>query len=238
MPVTEFALFTLRDGYDAVELLETIIECQEIQDDWVRAHHPNECAKKASVSRMYTDVTEPARHRIAITAPWQSPAAHLAWVDTPANKAVMAKFAAFLPDDAIPDHRAVDIRDPAPGAAENRGFLFFHMEAAAAAAADCRRAHLHEAFSPREPLVVTRLAAEGAARREQLQARYTELEKALVAETPRDRVWAGWRIEKEGDGQEELVVFRSAEVHADKLAPLKQYGKPIGRELHISEIAP
>ncbi len=223
MTVTEFALFTLRDSYDAVELLEAVMECQEIQDDWVRAKHPNACAKKASVSRMYTD---PAGRRIAITAPWQSPAAHLEWIDTAANRGIMAKFASFLPGGAVPDH------DPASACASgDHGFLFFHMHPAG------RRAHLHEAFAPTEELLVTRLAALGAAGREQLQARYKELEEALVGEAPKDRVWAGWRIEKNND-QEELVVFRSADVDLDRLAPLTQYGKPIDRELRISEIAP
>ncbi|KAK8149213.1 hypothetical protein MY1884_007559 [Beauveria asiatica] len=229
MPVTEFALFTLRESYDAVELLELVMECQEIQDEWVRAHHPNECAKKASVSRLYADATEPGRHRVAITAPWQSPAAHLEWLDTPANKQIMAKFAAFLPGGIVPDHHTA--ADPTASEAD-RGFLFFHMDTAG------RRPHLHEAFSPEETLVVTRLAAvEGAAGREQLQARYTELEGPHVAGRQKDRVWAGWRIEKE-ENREELVIFRSADLAADELAPLNQYGKPIGPELRIAEIAP
>ncbi|KAJ6784837.1 hypothetical protein PWT90_06817 [Aphanocladium album] len=231
MTVTEFALFTLRDTYDAVELLETVMECQEIQDDWVRTHHPNDCAKKASVSRMYTDEKDARQHRVAITAPWQSPAAHHRWIDTAANKGVMAKFAAFLPDGQVPEHDAADRDNPAAGEA-NRGFIFFHMDSATK-----RRAHLHEAFSPKDALAVTRLAALGAGGRHQLQARYDELEQELLGEAPKDRIWAGWRIEKDGD-QEELVVFRCADVPSDRLAPLLQYGKLICRELHFSEIAP
>ncbi|ATY63248.1 hypothetical protein CCM_07938 [Cordyceps militaris CM01] len=228
MPVTEFALFTLRDSYDPIELLETVMECQEIQDDWVRANHPNECAKRASISRMYTDTTTtPSAHRVAITAPWQSPAVHRAWIETPANQGVMAKFATFLPAGAVPDHTA-GCHQPCDN---NPGFLFFHMHAAG------RRHVLHEAFTPKEALVVTRLAAQDAAGKEQLQARYAELELALLAAAPKDRIWAGWRIEKE-DGQEELVVFRNADVTPDQLAPLKQYGKPIDHDIHLSEIAP
>ncbi|OAA56401.1 hypothetical protein ISF_07469 [Cordyceps fumosorosea ARSEF 2679] len=229
MPVTEFAVFTLRDSYDPIELLEVVMECQEVQDDWVRANHPNDCAKRACVSRMYTDTTL-SPDRVAITAPWQSPAAHHEWIDTAANRGIMARFAAFLPGGAVPDHHC---DDAGAAASPHPGFLFFHMDTAG------RRAVLHQAFSSKEALVVTRLAAQGggAGGREQLQAAYRQLEEALVAEDPKDRVWAGWRIEKEKD-QEELVVFRNADLDANRLAPLQQHGKPIGRELHLREIAP
>ncbi|XWX00309.1 hypothetical protein V2A60_008329 [Cordyceps javanica] len=255
MPVTEFALFTLREAYDAVELLETVMECQEIQDEWVRAHHPDRCAKRASISRLYADTTtHPAAHRVAITAPWPSPEAHHQWIDTPANKGVMARFAAFLPGGRVPDHHhqqdvTVDSAAQAPssstGAAADdndnetsphreSGFLFFHMHAAD----PDRRPVLHEAFLPKEKLLVTRLAARGPAAREQLQARYRELQDALVAETPRDRIWAGWRIEKEADDREELVVFRTPDVPAARLAPLERHAKLLDAELRIAEIAP
>lgn len=244
MTVTEFALFKLRDTYDAVELLELVMECQEVQDEWVRANHPNACAKKASVSRMYIDESEAGAHQVFITAPWQSPDTHREWIDTAQNKAIMAKFAAFLPEggavvpnhdgdhDGHDGHRQQPAMSPMTTAAPtNTGFLFFHMDPAG------HRAHLHEAFFPNERLTVTRLAAQGAGGREQLQARYKELEDALAAESPKDRIWGGWRIEKE-TGQEELVVFRNNDLATDQLAPLRQYGKVISRELRIAEIAP
>lgn len=220
MPVTEFALFRLPDSYDAVDLLEHVMEAQEVQDDWVRAHHPNECAKHASVSRMCIDAVD-TPHKLLITAPWASPEAHHEWIATKENKDALARFTAFLRPG----------QDPDLSVAAEPDFVFFHAEAAG------RRAVLHEAFAPKVKLTVTRLAAQGAAGREQLQNRYDELERELVEESPRDRIWAGWRIEKVG-GQDELVVFHSDELPEEKLAPLKQYGKPIDRPLRIAEIAP
>lgn len=237
MTVTEFALFTLRDSYDPLELLETVMESQEIQDEWVRAAHPNICAKRASISRFYTHEPSSPPHCIAITAPWASRAAHHEWIDTAANKGVMAKFAAFLPGDTATNAAALDA-DQGPetvraAAAAAPGFVFFHMDSASR-----RATHLHDAMGPHDPVAVTRIAAvAGAAGRTQLQARYDEVEEALAAETPRDKIWAGWRIEKDGE-QEELVVFRNARIDADKLAPLMQYGTLIDRELRITEIAP
>lgn len=33
MPVTEFAILSLRHGHDQLELLETLMQCQELQDE-------------------------------------------------------------------------------------------------------------------------------------------------------------------------------------------------------------
>ncbi|KAK3185706.1 hypothetical protein K4F52_005571 [Lecanicillium sp. MT-2017a] len=194
MPVTEFAHLPLKPGYDEVDLLELLMECQETQDAWVRANLPGTVADDASVSNVYVDesTTPPS---LLITAHWDSPEDHHRWIQTDENKATMGKLARFLEEG-------------------NTGPLLYHMTSGG------RRPQMHEAFRAKGCLNIWRLAVPPASK-DELQEAYSALEKAMFDEDSRDRIWGGWRIEKDTDN-EELTIFWSDTVPEDKIAQLKE----------------
>ncbi|KAL7823805.1 hypothetical protein V8C26DRAFT_4275 [Trichoderma gracile] len=197
MPVTEFAIIKLRPNYDALELLETLMTCQEIQDDWVRRNQPCNLAPGANLSSMYTDATD--QSTLLITAPWDSPEAHLEWIQSPENRTANGSLSEFA----------------APGC---DSVLLFHMEPAGA------RAQMREAFQHKdssEVFDVCRVTVD-AGQREEMQKRYRALEDELRAEGLEKSIWAGWRIEKAPgeEDKEDLVVFWASDVPRKRLEGL------------------
>lgn len=81
MPVTELAI-KLRGGYDQLDFLEMLMQCQELQNKWVNNHHPCDVKPSANFSSMYIERPAPGAaspSSLLITAPWESPEAHGEW---------------------------------------------------------------------------------------------------------------------------------------------------------------
>ncbi|KAL6902474.1 hypothetical protein GGI43DRAFT_340885 [Trichoderma evansii] len=194
MPVTEFALIKLRGKYDALEFLETLMECQEIQDNWVRKNQAYNLNPDANVSSMYTDATD--QSTLLITAPWESPEAHGEWIQSAENRMANGSLSEFS----------------APGC---DSVLLFHMEPAGA------RPQMREAFKHKDSndtFDVCRITVKGD-QREALQREYQTLEDELRKEGLEKSIWAGWRIET-FDGEEDLVVFWAGDVPKKRLEGL------------------
>jgi hypothetical protein len=194
MPVTEFALINLRGNYDALEFLETLMECQEIQDNWVRQNQTCNLNPGTNLSSMYTDVT--GQSTLLITAPWDSPEAHGEWIKSSENRMANGSLSEFS----------------APGC---DSVLLFHMEAAGA------RPQMREAFKHKDSndiFDVCRITIKDD-HRESLQKAYQTLENELRKEGLEKSIWAGWRIEK-AEGEEDLVVFWASEVPRERLEGL------------------
>ncbi|KAF7563144.1 hypothetical protein G7046_g966 [Stylonectria norvegica] len=91
MPVTEFALLKLEDGYDDANLVDILKHTQEVQDQWVRQHHP-----KTAIQHISTFFIQKAEAPLLIIlAPWESVEAHQEWIESQENKEVFPKLSAF-----------------------------------------------------------------------------------------------------------------------------------------------
>ncbi|KAL7795348.1 hypothetical protein V8C37DRAFT_39753 [Trichoderma ceciliae] len=194
MPVTEFALLKLKGNCDALEFLETLMECQELQDNWVRQNQPCNLNPGTNLSSMYTDATD--QSTLLITAPWDSPEAHGEWIQSLENRTANGSLSGFC----------------APGC---NSVLLFHMDPAGA------RPQMREAFQHKDSndiFDVCRLTVKDD-QREALQRKYQTLENELTKEGLEKSIWAGWRIEK-AEGEEDLIVFWTADVPRKRLEGL------------------
>ncbi|UKZ46172.1 hypothetical protein TrVGV298_000371 [Trichoderma virens] len=123
MPVTEFAIIKLKPNCDALELLETLMECQEIQDSWICRNQPCNLEPGTNLSSMYTDATD--QSTLLITAPWDSPEAHREWIQSLENRMASGSLTEFS----------------APGC---NSVMLFHMDPAGA------RPQMREAFQHKD----------------------------------------------------------------------------------------
>ncbi|KAL7915015.1 hypothetical protein GGI35DRAFT_166980 [Trichoderma velutinum] len=197
MPVTEFAIIKLRSNFDPLEFLETLMECQEIQDNWIRRNQPCNLAPGMNLSSMYTDATD--QSTLLITAPWDSPEAHGEWIQSLENRTANGNLTEFS----------------APGC---DSVILFHMDPAGA------RPQMREAFQHKDTndvFDVCRLTYNGD-QREAIQTKYQALENELRKEGLEKSIWAGWRIEKAAgeEDKEDLIVFWTGDVPKKRLEGL------------------
>ncbi|KAK0383708.1 hypothetical protein NLU13_9619 [Sarocladium strictum] len=192
MTVTEFALLRLRrDGHGDAELLEALLQCVEIQDQWIDENKPNLRESSESFSSMYLEQngTEPY---LLITAPWDSPAGHREWVQSEENQEAMSDLLG-------------------PYLAEDNSLQLFHMDAAGS-----NRRLLLEDVVPHAPFNVSRLSIDPA-NKAAVEKEYQSLEEELRGVSSTRLTWAGWMIEQGKDGRESLVVFWDPAARSDKV---------------------
>lgn len=222
MSVTELALIELRSGYDELGFLELLMECQEIQDDWSREHHPHVLTNKPYniLSTFCIQKSEPPY--LLITAPWDSPEAHRDWIKSKENQTVFANLSEYI----------------APGC---NSTLLFHMTPAG------RETDLRGDLFAKEKFSVCKLSV-GSDKREAMQIKYQSIEDQVRETGPEKRIWAGWRIERCHDDIEDLIVFWSQAVSGDLVQELlnmsemateiRQFQNVVGRPPLNSEINP
>ncbi|KAI9149520.1 hypothetical protein HJFPF1_11573 [Paramyrothecium foliicola] len=194
MTVTEFALIRLREGYDSLELLETLMQCQELQDEWMHQHQPHTFHNShgENLSSMY--IQKEDSPYLLITALWDSPEAHREWIKSKDNQDGFARLSSFI----------------APGCSS---VLLFHVDTAG------EPTQLRGEFLSREQFHVYRLLNKPD-KREELSNKYRALEGSVHEASPEQLLWGGWRIEKRCDDEEELVVFRCKNVPDDRMQEL------------------
>lgn len=175
MPVTEYALIKLQGSHDELELLEVVMQCQELQDGWMRQHQPDGIDHGLNLSTMYIqqDIEPPC---LLITAPWDTPDAHTQWLQSSENQSGFGKMSEYI----------------TPG---GDSVLLFHMDPAGAVS------QLKGQMLSQDSFRVCRISAEPG-QKETLQKIYQSLESDLG---PGQTVWAGWRIEKAGDAEDLVV---------------------------------
>ncbi|POR31049.1 Uncharacterized protein TPAR_08751 [Tolypocladium paradoxum] len=194
MPVTEFAIIELRGGHDHLEFLETLMECQELQDEWTHHNQPHNLESNINLSSMYIEQSDPPS--LLITAPWDSPEAHREWIQCSENQKCNGKLSQYI----------------APGC---NSVLLFHMEPAG------KQLDMWTSFAPNGSFNVCRITVDSG-QRGSLQKAYQELEDSMLGNGGGQKVWAGWRIEKSGDA-EDFVVFWSDDVPDEHLHSLMTF---------------
>ncbi|PNY28704.1 Uncharacterized protein TCAP_01370 [Tolypocladium capitatum] len=194
MPVTEFALLRLRGGHDHLEFLETLMECQELQDEWAHDNQPHNLESNSNLSSMYIEQSDPPS--LLITAPWDSPEAHGEWIQCTENQMCNGKLSKYI----------------APGCSS---VMLFHMDPAG------KQPEMRTSFAPRGSFSVCRITV-NAGQRDSLQKAYQELEDRFLSKPGGQKVWAGWRIETSGDAQD-FVVFWSDAVPDERMRRLMSF---------------
>ncbi|KPM38811.1 hypothetical protein AK830_g7738 [Neonectria ditissima] len=184
MPVTEFALLQLKPVYSKADFIEILRESLAIQDQWVREHQPHLLQDKPydKLSAFYVQISDSPC--LLINATWDTPEGHGEWLQSAENKSVFAKLAEYV----------ADVSD---------SVVVFHMEPAAGSEAELRG----DIFTQELSFSVCRISV-NASQKESLLEKYRSIEAQARIANPNSRVWAGWRIEKDGDA-EELVIFWS-----------------------------
>ena len=180
MGVTEYALLLLRkDGHDDPDLLETLCQTNEVQDQWIDQHQPHLREQDDNHSQFYLheDKSEPY---MLITAPWDSPEGHKAWIQSKENQEAMTKLVGPFLVEGDTD--------------------LFHMEAAVdSPQMPLKGAKISTRFN------VTRLDVD-AADRDAVQKEFQRLRDIPGSSSSKSQVWAGWKIEKT-DKLESLIIF-------------------------------
>lgn len=208
MTVTEFALLKLRDRYDRLDFLETVMQYQEVQDSWVRRNQPTTTTLPATgVSSMFIETSPANPPSLLITAPWDSPAAHAEWVRSKDNQVVFAKLSQVI----------------APGCGSTK---LVHLEPAGS------QEVLSEDFLTLERFHVCYVLVQPKDKGT-LQDRYQKLEGELRGEKAKQQIWAGWNVEKQGS-IDELIVFWSDKVAEGRLRPLTS----LAQETHRRSFQP
>lgn len=194
MTVTEFALIRLRLAYDELDFLEALMQCQEVQDEWVRCNRQHCIGKGVNVSNMFIDKSDPPS--LLITAPWNSPEEHGKWIQSTENQNVFGQLSKYI----------------APGC---NSTMLVHLDSAG------RQQELSEDFLTQEAFNVSIVEA-SPGQKDLLQSAYEKLEKDLLALGSKQRIWAGWRIEKMDDSEADaLIVFWNNKlVPEDRLSEL------------------
>ncbi|KAM4066502.1 hypothetical protein HRG_000599 [Hirsutella rhossiliensis] len=199
MPVTEFAILSLRRGHDQLELLETLMQCQELQDEWMHRNQPCSVEPNVNFSSMYFERPDPDHApapSLLITAPWESAEAHGEWIQCRENQACNGKLSEYL----VPGCDSV---------------LLFHMEPAGT------QTQIRRAFFSQGTFNVCRISIDSS-QRDPLQQAYRSLEDDLVGRGVYDEVWAGWKLETSGDAHD-FVVFWSDNVPSERLRHLMSF---------------
>ncbi|KAH6986590.1 hypothetical protein EDB80DRAFT_782643 [Ilyonectria destructans] len=181
MVVTEFAFIQLKTDYDKSEFFGLLQESLKIQDQWVRENQPHLLQAKpySTLSTFFLeDVDSPC---LLITAPWDTPEGHGAWLQSAENKSVFGKLTEYVAE--VSDSVVLFHMNPTRSEVELRGDLFAQGTA----------------FS------VCKLSV-SSSQKESVQEKYRSIEAQARVAKPSSRVWAGWRIEKDSD-VEELVIF-------------------------------
>lgn len=209
MVVNEVALIKLRSGFDDLEFLELLMECQEIQDGWSREHHPHVLNNRpySVLSTFCIQKTDPPY--LLITAPWDSPEAHGEWIQSKENQSVFARLSAYI----------------APGC---HSVLLFHMDSAG------QQEELRGDLFAREKFSVCRISV-SPDRRETAQKQYERIEGKVRQLGGSHRAWAGWRIEN-CDDMENMVVFWTCGVPDEllqRLLELSEIKREIRRFQHV-----
>ncbi|SPJ80280.1 uncharacterized protein FTOL_08672 [Fusarium torulosum] len=177
--VIENAFIQLRAGYDAQRLRAILKDCQQIQALWIREHQPKLLEGKPYDYTTDCWISKDESPHLLLTAPWESVDGHKEWIQSHENAYVMDDLKAFIREgkDAMVLYHLI----PA-GENEFRGDVI-----------------------AQGPVKVWRISVEPE-EKESLEKEYRLIETSSSTE-PGQRMWAGWRVEKEES--EELVIIAS-----------------------------
>ncbi|KAJ9141761.1 hypothetical protein NKR23_g7825 [Pleurostoma richardsiae] len=88
MTVTEIAFMRARDDVPQAELLSTMDQALDMQDEWCRAHQPTEPSGRAARAVAFWQSTD-SPQELCLTTKWTSLEAHKEWIASDANREVL-----------------------------------------------------------------------------------------------------------------------------------------------------
>ena len=186
MPVTEFALMHLAGGPLDSSTRQLFEECQNIQDGWALKQNPREAptSRLARGVGMLQQVEDPSA--ILITARWDSPEAHWDWIGTEENKGIMEKMGPLIVAEG------------------EKKMLLFHVDPVVLPEVDDESAASSPLSSP--ILSIYRYSVKPTDKK-LVAAKFDEVSNVLRKSDGKYDFKSGWRIEKQDEGTEELLVF-------------------------------
>ncbi|PHH69173.1 hypothetical protein CDD80_6965 [Ophiocordyceps camponoti-rufipedis] len=190
MAVTEYAVLQLKKGFDRGELEQVLVRVRQRQDEWMRRHQPDGL-EPGQGSLSTMSLGRDADHGCC------SMLITAPW-DSPQAHA-----------DWIDTETNQACNDELAGFVES--VKLFHLEAAGG------RVQLRGPFFPGLIFSVFQLSVSSHGRPALAEA-YRALEKDRVGED--DHLWAGWRVEPNGEADETLMVFWGSKSGPQKLKHL------------------
>lgn len=182
MAVTELAILKLQKDYSPTALLSAIKDAFPIQDDWVAKRQPAIRRAGRPQTDAYVDANKVLSTAIYLIAPWASPEGHWEWIRTEENGKANAVLAPFL-------------------ATGNDAVQLFHLESAG-------KVEDFTSLSFPVSMTITRISVKSNCK-STLQEAYQAAEDKLVGSSS---LWAGWRIEKQDDIEELVVIWTGPDV--------------------------
>jgi hypothetical protein len=178
--VTEVAFLQLSVDHNTEELRDILKRSQKIQAQWIRQHQP-----KLLEGRSYDHTTEfwigeHEKPYLLLTAPWESVDAHNQWIQSQDNISMMQELKGFISQDK--DSVVLYHLTPAGGKNDFRGDIL-----------------------ARGPIKVWKISV-----KPEWKAKLEEEYRAIETQSstvPNQRMWAGWRVEKEDT--EDMVILAS-----------------------------
>jgi heme-degrading monooxygenase HmoA len=214
MPATEHALLPLASDVAPADVLALINGARAKQDVWYAKLHSNLPADQLErPDIILQQVEDPSA--VLILAQWASAAEHWQWIGSEENKAIMEKLIPYISTET------------------ERPVVLFHVDAVVLGPntntdtdnGDAARFLLRDS-----PIISVGRMAVDSAKKEHFVAKFNEVKGILEDFASPFGVRGGWRIEKEGEGTDEFVLFcgwESVEKHMDfaKSAGFDKYGE-------------
>ncbi|CAF3584603.1 hypothetical protein SNK03_011936 [Fusarium graminearum] len=178
--VAEVAFLQLSVDYDPEELRDILQKTQQIQAQWIRLHQPKLLEGKPYNHTTEIWIGEHEKPYMLLTAPWESVDAHNQWIQSQENMSLMQKLKGFISQDK--DSVVLYHLTPAGGNNDFRGDIL-----------------------ARGPVKLWKITVKPECKAK-LEEEYRAIESQSSTE-PNQRMWAGWKIEKEGT--EDMVILAS-----------------------------
>ncbi|CEI69419.1 hypothetical protein FVEN_g6944 [Fusarium venenatum] len=178
--VTEVAFLQLSVDHNPEELRDILLRTQHIQAQWISQHQPKLLEGKPYGHTTEVWIGEHERPYLLLTAPWESVDAHNQWIQSQENMSLMQELKGFISQNR--DSVVLYHLTPAGGNNDFRGDIL-----------------------ARGPVKLWKISVKPEFKAK-LEEEYRIIETQSSTE-PNQRMWAGWRVEKEGP--EDMVILAS-----------------------------
>ncbi|KAG8669486.1 hypothetical protein FPOAC2_08815 [Fusarium poae] len=178
--VAEVAFLQLSVDHNPEELGEILQRTQQIQAQWISQHQPKLLEGKPYHHTTEVWIGEHERPYLLLTAPWESVDAHNQWIQSQENMSLMQELKGFISQDK--DSVVLYHLTPAGGNNDFRGDIL-----------------------ARGPVKLWKISVTPECKAK-LEEEYRIIEAQSSTE-PNQRMWAGWRVEKEDT--EDMVILAS-----------------------------
>ena len=200
MALTELALITLRNGINIHDLdfLETLMEYQDAQDDWLGSNVDASIETSSSVSNFFIDETDSSS--LLITKTWNSAEVHSKWVNSSHNQETMQK----LLQNVAPDYHSI---------------IMLQLDAAG------RQSQLGQDFLAQQNFSFC-LMEVNLENKQTLQNLYLKIEGEMLERfDSTQRIWAGWETQERSQMDGLVLLWNKNDLHEERVYELTKLSR-------------